>query len=255
MLSNLRFADDILLIGRSLPQIKQMIADVAIEGAKVGLKLHPEKTKIQHNNMGYGSHVKRATINGMSIEVLAPTASAMYLGRALSLTETHDVELNHRLKKAWAKFSVYRQELTDKDIPLYWRLKLFDTVVTPTVLYGCSSWVMTCAREASLRSAQMHILRKIVGRRRLVKQSEEEMESWVDWIQRVTEEVRQLMKRHDLQDWIELQRCQQLKWGARLEQLDQERWSRKVVSWTPSGARSRGHPRTRWRDQMDMRHC
>eukprot|EP00973_Karenia_brevis_P094256 12421537-Karenia_brevis.AAC.1 len=33
-ITNLRFADDILLIGRSLPQIKQMVADVAIEGAK-----------------------------------------------------------------------------------------------------------------------------------------------------------------------------------------------------------------------------
>ena len=171
-ISNLRFADDIPLIGRSLPQIKQMIADVAIEGAKVGLELHPEKTKIQHNNMGYGSRVKRAAANGMSIEVLASTASAMYLGRALSLTETHDVELNHRLKKPWAEFGVYRQELTDKDILLHLRLKLFNLVVTRTALDDCSSWVTTCAQEASLRSAQMHLLRKIVGRPTIVKQPE-----------------------------------------------------------------------------------
>ena len=45
VVTNLRFADDILLVGRSLPQIKQMIADVSIEGAAVGLELHPEKSK------------------------------------------------------------------------------------------------------------------------------------------------------------------------------------------------------------------
>ena len=31
MVTNLRFADDILLVGRSLPQLKQMVADVAAE--------------------------------------------------------------------------------------------------------------------------------------------------------------------------------------------------------------------------------
>ena len=100
VVTNLRFADDILLIGRTLPQIRRMIADVAEEGARVGLQLHAEKTKILHNNIGYGSRVRDASVNGMSIEVLEPAASAMYLGRALSLTETHDVELTHRIQKA-----------------------------------------------------------------------------------------------------------------------------------------------------------
>ena len=68
--TNLRFADDILLVGRSLPQIKQMIADVCAEGEKVGLYLHPDKTKILHNNIGYGSRATQAIINGMKIEVM-----------------------------------------------------------------------------------------------------------------------------------------------------------------------------------------
>ena len=42
-LTNLRLADDILLVGRTLPQVKRMLADVATEGAKVGLEQHPEK--------------------------------------------------------------------------------------------------------------------------------------------------------------------------------------------------------------------
>ena len=52
-LTNLRYADDILLVGRSLPQIKQMIADVAVEGAKIGLQLHSDKTKIMNKGIGY----------------------------------------------------------------------------------------------------------------------------------------------------------------------------------------------------------
>eukprot|EP00973_Karenia_brevis_P057269 7967260-Karenia_brevis.AAC.1 len=63
--------------------------------------------------MGYGSRVRKARVNDMDIEVLDATACAMYLGRALSLVETHDAELTRRLKKAWAKFGSFRQELTD----------------------------------------------------------------------------------------------------------------------------------------------
>ena len=43
--TNLRYADDILLTARSLPQIKKMINEVAIEAGKVGLKLHPDKNQ------------------------------------------------------------------------------------------------------------------------------------------------------------------------------------------------------------------
>ena len=53
-LTNFRFADDIILIGRSLPQIKKMIADVSEVGGRVGLQLHPE-TKINTTTLDTGA--------------------------------------------------------------------------------------------------------------------------------------------------------------------------------------------------------
>jgi hypothetical protein len=105
-MTNLRFADDILLIGKSLPQIRNMLSDVVSESAKIGLELHPGKTKILHNGIGYGSRVAEANCNGMSIQVLDCQSQTMYLGRALRLTDTHDIELQNRTAKAWAKFSI-----------------------------------------------------------------------------------------------------------------------------------------------------
>ena len=50
-MTNLRFADDILLTARTLPQIKKMLGDVADAAGKVGLELHPGKAKILQWNL------------------------------------------------------------------------------------------------------------------------------------------------------------------------------------------------------------
>jgi len=226
-----------------------MLADVATQAAKVGLELHPEKTKIMHNNIGYGSKVCKTEIEGMSIEVLGNTASAMYLGRALSLSDTHDVELKHRMKKAWAKFWIWKQELTDRDVPLRLRLKLFQSVITPTALYGCSSWVMTGAREAELQTTQMKMLRSMLGRRRR-NLPDGELETWVDWIKHTTADARAAMEAHGVRHWVVLQQCKVKNWAGELEAMSTDRWTKRVLSWQPDGCRSRGHPRARWSDQL-----
>ena len=63
-----------------------------------------------------------------------------------------DEEINNRVAKAWAKFGVFREELLDRNVPLHLRIRLFDTVVTPTMLYGCAAWTMTQRRQKMLRS-------------------------------------------------------------------------------------------------------
>ena len=150
--------------------------------------------------IGYGSGVRNAKVEGMSSEVLEAGVSAMYLGRSLTLKNTHDTELAHRFKKGWAKFGTYRQELTDRAIPLHLRMKLFHSVVTPTILYGCCSWVMNTSREAALRTTQMKMLRALLGRKRKVYNDTGEKESWVDWVQQATFEVRETMMKYEIPD-------------------------------------------------------
>ena len=48
-LTNLRFADDVMLVARSLPQAERMLRDLAEAAAEKGLELHMGKTKILSN--------------------------------------------------------------------------------------------------------------------------------------------------------------------------------------------------------------
>ena len=223
-----------------------MIADIQVEAAKIGLELHPSKTKILHNNIGYGSRVRSGKIQGMNIEVLGPTESTLYLGKALSLTTVHETELAHRLRKGWAKFGMNKQMLLDKLIPLSSRLKFFDAVITPTVLYGCSSWTMTASRDQTLNSTQLKMIRQMLGRQRL------QQETYVEWIRRVTSEARRLMAAHGIANWTDLRKKRMIAWRVRLEGMAASRWSKRVFDWQPDGRRSRGHPVQRWKDEVEF---
>jgi hypothetical protein len=122
-LTNLRFADDLLLIGRSRQQVTKMMCDLVHEAGK---------TKILFNGVGRQGGPVPGVVNvaGDEIEVLAGDRTTMYLGRALSLQNVQDTEIKHRMSRAWAKFAVYQKELTDDTYPVKSRMKFFNSVVT-----------------------------------------------------------------------------------------------------------------------------
>lgn len=205
-------------------------------------------------------------VAGEVIEVLAGDKSTMYLGKALNLQDVHDTEIKHRVSRAWAKFVTYRTELTDKDYPLTSRLRLFNSVVTPTVLYGCSAWTMTRERDNLLRSAQRKMLRTVLNSSRRVLNREcssndgsdggeeepdddrslDQLESWIEWIRRVTNQSESLFQKNGGTDWVDEQRRRQWRWAGHIARRTDGRWGRVLLDWMPLGRRGRGRPEARW---------
>ena len=62
-LTNLRFADDVLLLTSSKEQQRKMLYEFKKSTEKVGLRIHPEKTKILHNQSIINSDTKKGTRN------------------------------------------------------------------------------------------------------------------------------------------------------------------------------------------------
>jgi hypothetical protein len=273
--TNLRFADDVLLVGRSLRQVTDMLSDLVYEAGKVGLEIHMGKTKILNNGLGNSQQIKEVHVHGRSVEVLRRESTTMYLGRALNLCQPHDPELGHRISSGWAKFAKFKKELTDKDYSLYQRLRLFHSVVTPSVLYGSATWTMTASREQTLRVAQRRMLRMIIGsgrKKRCItadvelddssKSSKSDasyeetfeedvaVESFVEWIRRVTAEAESIVKKLNLADWVLEQRRRKFRWAGHVARRDDGRWSTTILDWTPQGCRNRGRPKARWEDDL-----
>ena len=77
-LTNLRFADDVLLFSTSLGKLRDMLCDFKISTEKVVLGIHPDKTKIL-SNQDRGK-AKEIAVHNIQIEILSKEDSARYLG-------------------------------------------------------------------------------------------------------------------------------------------------------------------------------
>ena len=165
LLTNLRFADDVLLFATTAPQLTNMLNDLHDVAGSCGLELHPDKTVILCNlSTRRGRQaIKSVQVGGRLVKVLHYADATKYLGRKLAFHNHHTTEIDNRITTAWRKFNALRDELTHKRYPLNARIQLFNTTITPTVLYGSSSWSTTKALTTKLQRTQRRMMRLIVG--------------------------------------------------------------------------------------------
>ena len=135
-LTNLRFADDVMLFATSKEQIWNMMYEFEKATEKVGLRIHPDKTKILSNqsNMNSDTLYIYIKVGEMSIEILTKNESVKYLDQRISFHQQETLEIKSRIRAVSATFHKYRQELTSKKYLLNHRLRLFDATVSPTML-------------------------------------------------------------------------------------------------------------------------
>ena len=133
-MTNLRIADDVMLFATSKEQLRNVMYDFKKATEKVGLRIHPDKTKILSNPSSMDSETERyIEVDDMSIEILTKGDSVKYLGQRISFYQQETTEIKSRIRAAWAIFHKYREELTSKKYMLNHRLRLFDATVSPTM--------------------------------------------------------------------------------------------------------------------------
>ena len=282
-LSNLRFADDILLIGKSKEEVQCMLSSLAQASRRVGLQIHLGKTKIL-TNVPEAERVGTGYVNvgADKVDILPFEGAVMYLGRSFSFCNMHSEELRHRIARGWAKFHQFKSELCCRHIFLPDRLRLFEAVVTPSVLYACGTWTLTADGERLLQGTQRKMLRQIVRVGRRMEQQAtanlgdtssssseddsseesedvngvpggeaEQQEPWLDWLRRWTHIAEGYAQRAKVSDWVRAQKKQSFLWAGHLARRTDGRWSHAVLTWTPEGgSRKVGHPKKRWIDSI-----
>ena len=270
-LSHLCFADDVVLMAANANQLKMMMQDLKEAAAKRGLKIHCGKTKVLTN----ASRTTGATIPssiavaGEEYEILCYEGSTKYLGRKICYDDQHEVEFGNRVAKAWAAFSKFKRELTDRRHRLEARLKLFDAVVTSTLMYGCETWSLRIDQQRRLSVLQRKMLRMVLNARRRVictgssdasasadisdqDSDTSNLEPWVDFLRRTAQWTDEQLQKAGLSQWIVAWKKKKWQWAAKLMKDDADKWSVRATLWQPllhSSAprgRKQARPKKRW---------
>ena len=109
---------------------------------KVGLRIHPDKTKILSNQITINSDTKR------HIEVG---------DMRISFYQQETIEIKSWIRAAWAT----RVDIKKKNM-LKHRLRLFDATVSPTICYAAGTWAPNKEHERMIQSTQRKMLRLII---------------------------------------------------------------------------------------------
>ena len=110
-LTNLRFADDVLLFATSKEQLQKMMYKFKESTEKVRLRIHPGKTKVLSNQSSISPDLKKVMqIGDVKIENLTRSESVRYLGQLITFQHQETTEIKNRIRTAWATFHKYRQE-------------------------------------------------------------------------------------------------------------------------------------------------
>ena len=95
-LTNLSFADGVLLFSTSPSKLRDMLKDFKRSTEKVGLEIHPDKTKILSNQDT--RRQKEVT------EVLQKSERAKYLAQKITIEQQETEEIKNRIRTARAEF-------------------------------------------------------------------------------------------------------------------------------------------------------
>ena len=223
-----------------------MLCQFATLASEYGLKINFGKTKIMTRDY-CSAGCTSIPVGPMCVSVLSQEASEKYLGRKLAFDGNHQVELKNRFATAWGAFHKHKGELCSKHYRLQDRARLFDAVVSPTLLYGCCAWALTKSMERTLRTQRRKMLRYVFRIHRLRD------ESWIEYMKRSAGTVDDFAVAHSMRDWVVEYR--RLKWRAAGEfaRKTDGRWSKRTRSWKPTCGvgRKQGRPKTRWSDDLE----
>ena len=131
-LTNLRFADDVILIATCRMDAAKMVRDLANVARNYGLKLHMGKTVILTTASSRPINVR---CDELVVKVAGADHAERYLCRELCMSDYYECELTHRIAIAWASFMKFKGVLCNQRVNLGDRLRMFNAVITPSVLY------------------------------------------------------------------------------------------------------------------------
>src|SRR5579872_3218943 len=156
--SNLRFADDIDLMGETVVDAQDLLDAVQDSSRRHGLEINREKTKI----MLVAKESRDITIS-INDQKLEQVSHFKYLGTEVTQENSSLTDIRCRTAQALATTSNLRVIWRNRYISLKTKLRLLDCLIIPIALYGCETWTLNNSDLKKIQSFGMKCLRAVLN--------------------------------------------------------------------------------------------
>lgn len=225
------FADDCALNAATEGQMQESMNSFSTACKNFGLTISTKKTEVLHQPAPQKPYIEPViTIDG---EPLKTVDKFTYLGSTLSRSVNIDDEVETRIAKASSAFGRLRESVWERrGIKQAIKLKVYQAVVLPTLLYACETWTVYERRAKKLHRFHMDCLRKLLK---------------ITWQDKVSDT--EVLSRADLLSVYTLLRKAQVRWAGHLVRMpDTHLPKRLFYGELAEGKRLRGGQRKRYKE-------
>jgi hypothetical protein len=133
---------------------------------EVGLEVKPEKTKYTRMLMSRCQEAGQRQSIKIGNTSFESVAKFKYLGTTLTDQNCIHEEIKRRLNSGNACYHSVQSLLSFRLLSRVVKIKIYETIILPVVLYGCETWPLTLREEHRPRVFENRVLRRIFGRKR-----------------------------------------------------------------------------------------
>lgn len=232
------YADDIAIITRSIIELKKMFRSLENVSRRYGLHINEDKTKYLELLTGKETVAEKLDITSSDKNYsFQKVKNFEYLGVTMTHISDEDMEIDKRTMKASRALGALENMIKSKLISRKTKIRLYKTIIQPTLLYGSETWVLNKKNKSKLERWERKILRKIYGG----------IQDEGQWRRRTNKEIQEMYKTPCITSKIQAQR---LRWLGHVVRMGGERIAKKVLLGGEGGKKKRGRPRKKWMDAV-----
>eukprot|EP00794_Sanderia_malayensis_P016388 gene16388-biopygen12078 len=233
-ITNLRFADDIDLVGKDESEIQELTNRLHNTSQRFGMEISKEKSKTMVT--GNGDDNIRLDIN-IDGEKLVQVTRFKYLGSTITEKGTSEEEIRIRIGVATSAMTRFDTVWNLKGVSLKSRIKITKAIAWSTLLYGCESWTISQKSMDKLKAFEMKCYRKMLK----ITWREKKTNEFV-W-RKVTEVLGERPE-----SVVEIIKRRKLKYYG--HQTRKQAQAKVIIEGRVEGRRERGRPRRQWEDDL-----
>jgi len=161
-----------------------------------------------------------------------------YIGDMLSVDGDADAAVEARIRIGWNKFRQFVPLLTNRDISLIRRGRLYNSCVLCSMLHGSETWPVGKENKVVLQRAEMRMV------------------LWMCNV-KVKDRVpgKELRERLRIDDIILILQQNKLRWYGHVLLKEDTDWVKKCMEYEEEGSRPRGRPKRSCREEKIVKHA